>query len=217
MDLAFWLIIFSIIGARIYHIILQFSYYLQNPLQVFMIWNGGIAIHGAIIAGLLTIYYFSRKYKLSFLKISAIIAPSLALAQAIGRWGNYFNQELFGKPTSLPWGIPISSVSLPADFVGNLYFHPTFLYESLGNLLIFAILILIIFFIKKKDRLKLEYIPFIYLMLYSSLRIATEFIRIDQTPVIFGFRFPQLISTIIIILSVYFLYRETKRAPIEKN
>ncbi|MFH1822860.1 MAG: prolipoprotein diacylglyceryl transferase, partial [Patescibacteria group bacterium] len=102
IDLIFWVILGGIIGARIYHIFLELPYYLNNPLDMIKIWQGGLAIHGAIIAGVLIIWYFSKKHNLNFWLISAILAPSLALAQAIGRWGNYFNQELFGLPTNLP-------------------------------------------------------------------------------------------------------------------
>lgn len=212
IDLSFWLIIFSIIGARIYHVILQFSYYKDHLLEIPMIWQGGIAIHGAIFAGILVIWHFSRKNNISFLKITSIIVPSLALAQIIGRWGNYFNQELFGRPTNLPWGIPISTMRLPEEYIGTTYFHPTFLYESLGNFLIFLILIYLNYLILKFKKIKLEYLTFIYLILYSLLRFFTEFIRIDITPEIFGLRLPQLVSIIIILISSYFLYQFYKKA-----
>ncbi len=217
VDLSFWLIIFSIIGARTYHVLLELPYYLENPLQILMIWNGGIAIHGAIFAGLLTIFYYSRKYSLSFLKITSIIVPGLALAQAIGRWGNYFNQELFGKPTSLPWGIPIETFRLPADYLSFKYFHPTFLYESMGSLLIFLILIYLNYLVIKFGKIKLEIITFVYLILYSILRFFTEFIRIDKTPELLGLRLPQLVSILIVIVSVFFLYKLYKKDRLEKK
>ena len=144
-DLGFWIIVFGIIGARIYHIFLEFEYYLAKPLDIFKIWQGGIAIHGALIAGILVIYFFSKKEKLNFWLLTAVIVPGLAFAQAIGRWGNYFNQELFGTPTNLPWGIPISLLNRPNQFISNKFFHPTFIYESLGNLAIFGILLFILF------------------------------------------------------------------------
>ncbi len=211
LDMSFWLIIFSLLGARIYHVLLELPYYLSNPIQIPMIWNGGIAIHGALIAGVITIYYYSKKIGISFLKVTAIIAPGLALGQAVGRWGNYFNQELFGKPTDLPWGIPISSPHIPAEYLGNTYFHPTFFYESIGSLLIFLFLIFLNYLIIKKNKLRLEFIPFLYLMLYSILRFATEVIRIDKTPELLGLRLPQIVSLIIIILSILGLYLYNKR------
>jgi len=217
MDLSFWLIINSIIGARIYHVILQSHYYRNHLFEIPMIWRGGIAIHGAILAGLLTIWYFSKKNSISFLKISSIIVPALALAQAIGRWGNYFNQELFGKPTNLPWGIPISSIHIPQEYLGNSYFHPAFLYESIGNLFIFFILIYFNYLIIKYKKFKLEYLTFIYLILYSILRFFMEYIRTDPTPVFFGLRTPQIVSLIIIILSGYLFYKIHKKNKLEKK
>lgn len=217
IDMAFWLIIFSLIGARIYHVFLELPYYLSRPSQIIMIWNGGIAIHGAIIAGLLTIYYFSKKIDIPFLKITSIIAPGLALGQAIGRWGNYFNQELFGSPTNLPWGIPISSNHIPAEYISSIYFHPTFLYESLGNIIIFLILLFLNRIILKGKKIKLEIITFVYLILYSTLRFCTEFIRIDKTPEFLSLRFPQIISLMIILISIFYLYKIINKTDLEKN
>lgn len=140
LDLAFWLIIFAIIGARLYDCLLDWSYYAANPWDVLKIWQGGLAIHGALIGGAAVLLYFCWKKQSDFWLYASIIVPGIALGQAIGRWGNYFNQELFGRPTNLPWGIPIDIVHRPLQFVNNLYFQPTFLYESLGDLLIFALL-----------------------------------------------------------------------------
>jgi phosphatidylglycerol:prolipoprotein diacylglycerol transferase len=240
IDLAFWLIIGGIIGARIYHVLLELPYYLSHPLNIFKIWQGGLAIHGGIIAGGIIIWIFAKKLSplltkegqggglaveasnnktspnLSLLRrgsnfwlLAAILAPGLALAQAIGRWGNYFNQELFGKPTNLPWGIPINIANRPAEYLSSKFFHPTFLYESLGNLLIFIILISIHIWIIKQKRItnyELRITNFVlivicYLMLYSALRFCLEFIRVDATPELLGLRFPQIISLLIIFLT----------------
>jgi len=217
IDLSFWLIIFSILGARIYHVLLQHQYYSSHLLEIPMIWKGGIAIHGAIFAGLITIYYYSKKHSLPFLKITSIIVPSLALAQSIGRWGNYFNQELFGSPTTLPWGITISSIHLPQEYINSKYFHPTFLYESIGNFLIFLSLIYLNYLILKYKKIRIEILTFIYLILYSSLRFLTEFFRIDITPTFFNLRFPQIISLILIAISLYFLLRLIKKDGLEKK
>lgn len=208
IDLVFWLIIFGLIGARIYHIFLESPYYLANPLAILKVWQGGLAIHGAIIGGLIAILYFAKKYKHNFWQITALIAPGLVLAQAIGRWGNYFNQELFGYPTDLPWGIPIDLTHRPWQYLNYEYFHPAFLYESIGNLLIFIILIYLYFNKRVTTRLPdgqgYELRVMSYLFLYSGLRFFTEFIRIDATPAIFGLRFPQLLSLLIILLSLGF-------------
>ncbi|MBI4812630.1 prolipoprotein diacylglyceryl transferase [Candidatus Falkowbacteria bacterium] len=209
-DLTFYLIIFGIIGARLYHVLLELPYYLAHPLNIFKVWQGGLAIHGAIIAGVITVWVFARK---NFWFLAAIIAPGLALAQAIGRWGNYFNQELFGRPTNLPWSIPINIINRPLEYISAEYFHPTFLYESFGNLLIFLTLITIhIWIIKKQKFNNFCYLLSVicYLVLYSILRFATEFIRIDETPIIYGVRLPQIASVLIIIASIIVLLKNKK-------
>ncbi|MFA6417386.1 MAG: prolipoprotein diacylglyceryl transferase [Patescibacteria group bacterium] len=201
-DLAFWLIIGGLIGARLYDNLLQLPYYLKHPEQILAVWNGGLAIHGAIIAGVIIIFFFARAKKITFFKLSALIVPGLALGQAIGRWGNYFNQEIFGLPTNLPWGIPIAVLNRPTDYISFQYFQPTFLYESLGSLLIFAILYLLTIQFGKKQKLTLNFyiwLTTIYLILYSLLRFLLEFIRLDYAPLFLGLRWPQVMSLIIII------------------
>ena len=201
IDLAFWLIIAGLIGTRIYHVLLELPFYLDNPLDIFKVWEGGLAIHGGIIAGLITIWWFSWKHNINFWLLTSIIVPGMALAQAIGRWGNYFNQEIYGTPTNLSWGIPIEFINRVPEFYNAEFFHPTFLYESLSNLIIFATLILLHKKLNTPD-LKYKIIIAIYLTLYSLLRLSLEFIRTDQTPVILGLRFPQIISLVIIVLII---------------
>ena len=211
VDLAFWLIISGVIGARIYFIFLELPYYLVYPLDMFKPWQGGLAIHGAIIGGALALWLYARKYKLNFWLLASLIVPGLALAQAIGRWGNYFNQELFGYPTNLAWSVPIDLINRPFAYLSEQYFHPVFLYELLGNLLIFIILIIIhLIIIRKVTSYELRVTSYkllviCYLICYSFLRFFLEFWRIDETPVIFNLRFPQLISLIIIFLSLIYL------------
>ncbi|MFW5888469.1 MAG: prolipoprotein diacylglyceryl transferase [Patescibacteria group bacterium] len=207
-DLSFWLLISGMIGARLYHVFLEFPYYIENPEQTIKLWQGGLAIHGGLIAGILVLYIFTRKKKINFWKMGAILAPGIALAQAVGRWGNYFNQELFGKPTDLPWGIPIEATHRPMEYISSQYFHPTFLYESLGNLIIFLILINLHIYLIKKNNIKNLYffiIIMLYLILYSILRFTTEIIRIDETPLILGLRAPQVASIVIISIAVILL------------
>ncbi len=203
-DLSFWLIISGLIGARLYDVLLQLPYYINSPWAILKIWQGGLAIHGAIIAGLLTTYFFAYKNKISFWALTALVVPGLALAQAIGRWGNYFNQEIFGLPTNLPWGIPINVVNRPWAYITSDFFQPTFLYESLGCLLIFFVLISTTLYLVKNKRLSNYYfvlLTTLYMVLYSILRFSLEFIRLDETPNFFGLRLPQIISLIIIFTS----------------
>lgn len=216
IDLAFWSLIGGIIGARIYHVFLEFGYYINNPLDVFKVWQGGMAIHGGIIVGLLIVYFFSKKEKISFWLLTSLIVPGLALGQAIGRWGNYFNQELFGKPTDLPWGIPINIMNRPVEFISATHFHPTFLYESLGSLLIFFILFFGHLFLIRKEKYNFKnyfLITAVYAIFYSLLRLSLEFIRIDSTPIFLGFRWPQIISFLIILIFViiFFLLPKEKK------
>lgn len=211
-DMTFWLIIFGIIGARIYHILLEVGYYIQHPFDMIKIWEGGLAIHGAIIAGLITMYVFCKKKRMNFWLTAAITVPGLALGQAIGRWGNYFNQELFGKPTDLPWGIPIDIIKRPHMYISSEFFHPTFIYESIGNLAIFAILIFLLLRLWKKRGRNYDLIVAAYLVLYSILRFSMEFIRIDKTPYFIGLRWPQIASiAIIIICGAYFIWKKSKK------
>ena len=215
IDLAFWLIVSGLIGARIYDCLLNFNYYWEHPIDVLKIWQGGLAIHGAIIGGLVTLIIYTKKNWLEFWKLVALIAPGLALAQAIGRWGNYFNQELFGLPTSLPWGIPIDLIHRSNAYISSLYFHPTFLYESLGNIIIFLILIKLNVRLIKKQALNLKnYLRLAasYFILYSILRFMLEFIRLDETPQPFGWRWPQIISLLIILFSIILLRLSNKYA-----
>jgi len=209
-DLGFWMVVIGIIGARIYHVLLELGYYLENPLDIFKIWQGGLAIHGALIAGVLTLLFFVRKEKVDFWLTTAIIVPGLALAQAIGRWGNYFNQELFGSPTDLAWGIPIDLINRPIEFISAEFFHPTFFYESLGSLIIFAILMFLLLKIVREKK-NYEIVLISYAILYSLLRFLLEFIRIDQTPFLLGLRFPQIVSLVIIIISIVYLATKNRQ------
>lgn len=210
IDAIFYLVIGGIAGARLYHVGLEFSYYAKNPLDIFKLWQGGLAIHGGIIAGIIVIYALAKKYKINPWQVAAIFAPGLALAQAIGRWGNYFNQELYGLPTALPWGIPIEPTNRVAEYFTSEYFHPTFLYESVGNFVIFLILMAIHTYIIKRKKFN-DYSCFwllaSYLISYSILRFFLEFIRIDRTPEVFDLRWPQIASLVIIAVSALLLYK----------
>jgi phosphatidylglycerol---prolipoprotein diacylglyceryl transferase len=208
-DLSFYLVLFGIIGARIYEIFLEFPYYSSYPSQVIKIWEGGLAIHGAIIAGAITLFLFIKKNKLDFWQLMAIIVPGLALGQAIGRWGNWFNQELFGLPTSLPWGIPIATENRPLDYINQSFFHPTFLYESIGLFTITIFLIILLY--RQKNNLSKKIamrVGAYYLSLYSILRFSLEFIKVDVTPLFLGLRWPQVISLIIILIA-FIIYKKS--------
>ena len=213
LDLAVWLIVGGVMGARIYDVFLELPYFLTNPLDIFKIWQGGLAIHGAIIGGALALWLFAKKYQRDFWQLASIAITALPLGQAIGRWGNYFNQELFGYPTNLAWGIPIDLAHRPWQYLNYEYFHPTFLYESLGNLIIFIIL----FTLHIKKVMSCELRVTSYLFMYSILRFTIEFIRLDATPAFLGLRFPQLISLLVISCCLIYFAVKFSRKINEKS
>ncbi|MDJ1169439.1 prolipoprotein diacylglyceryl transferase [Roseofilum sp. BLCC_M154] len=193
-DLAIALVLGAIPGARLYYVLFQWPSYADNPGQIFAIWKGGIAIHGAILGGLLAALIFARLNRISFWMLTDLVAPSLILGQAIGRWGNFFNSEAFGKPTDLPWKLFIPVDRRPPEYVEFDYFHPTFLYESLWNLLIFALLLGLFFWgLNRKPPLKLGTLFMVYLIAYSSGRVWIEGLRTDSL-MFAGLRIAQLVS-----------------------
>ncbi|MFA6428222.1 MAG: prolipoprotein diacylglyceryl transferase [Candidatus Buchananbacteria bacterium] len=195
LDLAFYLVLGGLVGARIWEVLLvNPGYYLNQPLEIFKIWQGGLAIHGALVAGLITVVVYCKKQQLNFWLTADVLVLGVTLGQAIGRWGNYFNQELFGYPTNLPWGIFIAPANRPELFLDFKYFQPTFLYESLGSLIILGLLIWQFKKIQRPGLILAE-----YLMLYSALRFSLEFIRLDPEMVWWGLRLPQWISLLVIM------------------
>jgi phosphatidylglycerol:prolipoprotein diacylglycerol transferase len=180
-DLAIWLLLAAIPCARIYYVLFEWQEYSQRPEDIIAIWKGGIAIHGAIIGGAIAAIIFARLNRVSVWQLSDLVVPSLALGQAIGRWGNFFNSEAFGRPTDLPWKLYISPTRRPPEYLNYDYFHPTFLYESLWNLAVFALLIYLFFWgLKHKDRLKIGTLTFVYLISYSIGRFWIEALRTDS-------------------------------------
>lgn len=209
-DLALITLIVAFIGARLYHVSNEWTYYSAHPTEIIKIWNGGLALHGGLLFGLATMIYLAKRQRWNAWLIADILAPAVALGQAIGRWGNYFNQELFGKPTNLPWGIPIDVTYRPVQYVTSTYFHPTFLYESLGLLFIVAFLL----WLHRRQwrqpaaNRHLGRITLIYVILYSALRIGMETLRLDQTPIIGQVRLPILMSILFIFIAgTALLYR----------
>lgn len=180
-DLAIWLVVGAIPAARLYYVLFEWSSYAQNPGKIIAIWEGGIAIHGAIIGGLLATLIFARINKISFWQLTDLVAPSLILGQAIGRWGNFFNSEAFGRPTNLPWKLFIPLERRPPGYESFAYFHPTFLYESLWDLMVFGILITLFFKgLQGKPRLKTGTLFLVYLAAYSLGRFWVEGLRTDS-------------------------------------
>jgi len=190
-DMLPWLLIAGIIGARIWHILtppasmvavgITTQYYLTHPLDAIAIWNGGLGIPGAVMGGAIALIIYARNKKTNFWLFADIIAPGLALAQAIGRWGNFVNQELYGAPTNLPWAIFIEPAYRLPEYKDVAYYHPMFLYESLWNLLLMAFLLVI--GRKFAAKLKTGDIFLMYLVGYPLARFMLEFIRLDPSNV----------------------------------
>lgn len=207
-DLLIWLIIGGIIGARLWHVFtpspsliaqgIDTYYYLTHPFDLINVRRGGLGIPGAVIGGALALFFFARKRKLSFFEWTDIAAPSLALGQAIGRWGNYFNQELYGAPTNLPWKIFIEPARRLQGFADKEYYHPLFLYESLWNLANMGLLI----WISRRfpERLKTGDVFLVYLVTYPVGRFLLEFLRLDSSQ-LSGINANQTFMAIVAILA----------------
>jgi phosphatidylglycerol:prolipoprotein diacylglycerol transferase len=178
LDSLFFVVPLGFIGARVYHVVTDYSLYADDPIpDIFEVWNGGLGIYGAVAAGFLGVLLFSWYRGISPLVFADAAAPGLVLAQAIGRWGNYFNQELFGRPSDLPWAIQISPENRPTEFANVATFHPTFLYESIWDLLVCLALLWIAR--RSANRLRDGDILLLYVSLYSVGRFFVETLRID--------------------------------------
>ncbi|WP_404786087.1 prolipoprotein diacylglyceryl transferase [Altericista sp. CCNU0014] len=194
-DLLVWLIVGAIPGARLYYVLFQWNYYSQHPGQILAIWRGGIAIHGAILGGMLAAALFSRVKHCSFWRLADVVAPSLILGQAIGRWGNFFNSEAFGSPTDLPWKLFIPPDRRLPGFESVAYYHPTFLYESLWNLMVFGLLMALFIRFPQAKRGTLF---LVYAIAYSCGRFWIEGLRTDS--LMFGpLRMAQMVSLVGVI------------------
>lgn len=193
-DFTFWAVIIGLIGARIYYVIFSLNVFLENPSEIYKFWHGGLSIYGGILAGIIFAYFYSRKKAFSFFQLFDLAALSLPLAQAIGRFGNFFNQEAFGSPTNLPWRMYISPQNRPSEFSNFEFFHPAFLYEALFDLVIFAVLL------RVQKKLKMGYLGFAYLATYSLGRFFIEGIRVDSF-FVSGFRGDQIVALILFLFS----------------
>lgn len=219
-DLLVWLLIAGIVGARLWHVFtpspsaiadgLTTSYYFNHPWAMIDTRNGGMGIPGAVIAGALALYIFSRKRHLSFMEWADIAVPGLALGQAIGRWGNFVNQELYGAPTSLPWKIFIDPAHRLAGFADQAYYHPLFLYESIWNL--GNVLLLLWVGRRFAEQLKDGDLLFVYLVVYPLGRFLLDFLRLDASQV-GGINANQSFMAVVMVLSaltLVFRHRQRK-------
>ena len=198
-NLFFWTIIFGILGARAYYVLFNLEYYLEEPIEILKIWNGGLAIHGGIIAGLITIIIYCKKYKVNILKMLDIIVPGLILAQGIGRWGNFFNGEAYGSVVSESF---LENMFLPRFIIDGMYIdgdfhHPTFLYESI--FCIIGMFVLIGF--RASKNVRTSNTTSLYLIWYGVLRFFIESLRTDSL-MLGNIKVAQLVSIIMIIMGI---------------
>ncbi len=185
LDSLFFIVLPGFIGARAYHVVTDYDLYADDPFPgVFAVWNGGLGIYGGVIGGFIGLLIFARLRGISPLAFADATAPGLVLAQAIGRWGNYFNQELFGRPSDLPWAIRIDPENRPVEFADAQSFHPTFLYECIWNVLVCLVLLWVAR--RFAERLKDGDIFLLYVSLYSVGRFFVETLRVDPAFIIGG-------------------------------
>jgi phosphatidylglycerol---prolipoprotein diacylglyceryl transferase len=209
-DLFVYLLIGGIIGARVWHILtpspstgVTTAWYLSHPLDALAVWKGGLGIPGAVIGGLIALYFYSRRTGINFAEWTDIGAPGLALGQAIGRWGNFINQELYGAPTNLPWRIFIAPEKRLAGYLDVEYYHPLFLYESLWNLMNLFLLLWISR--RSAGSLKNGDIFLTYLVIYPLGRFLLDFLRLDAS-LVGGLNINQTIMAVVAVCAGLVLY-----------
>lgn len=206
-DLMFYCIIVGIIGARIYYVIFNLDYYVSNPSEIIKTYNGGLAIHGGVISGIIFLYYYVKKKNLNFLRILDIVSPALIIAQAIGRWGNFFNKEAYGSKTTYE---TLKNMHIPKFIIDGMkidgnYFLPTFLFESMLCLIGFIIIMLL----RKNKNIKLGCQIGFYFIWYGIIRFFIEILRQDSL-MLFNLKIAQIISIISIIFGIILIIKSKK-------
>jgi prolipoprotein diacylglyceryl transferase len=204
-------VVWGFVGARLAYVSTHLSRFEGEWWKVIAVWEGGLALFGGLTAGAIAMYLSSRRWEASFPDFLDSAAPAVPLAQAIGRWGNYFNQELFGTPTDLPWGLEIDPVNRPADYAGFETFHPTFLYESLWNV---GLAFFIVWMGKRYPTLRGRLIG-IYFLGYGLIRFLMELIRTDTTFRFLGLSRNGWVSIGVMILGAIVLW--WKRVKVEEK
>ncbi len=211
-NMCFWAVIVGFLGARAYYVIFNWQIYASDPISVFRIWEGGLAIHGGLIAGFLTVYFYCKKYRVRFLKIIDMAVPSVILAQAIGRWGNFFNQEAHGgivlRSTLESFKIPEFIINVM--YINGAYYHPTFFYESVWCIIGFIILILL----RHYKYLKVGSLTCFYLVWYSVGRFFIETLRTDSL-MIGGFKVALVVSVVLFVIGIIGLMIQSRKGKFE--
>ena len=210
-DIAYWAVPFGIIGGRLYHVLTSPAEYFGaggEPIEALYIWKGGLGIWGAVALGALGAWIGARRAGLAFGPLADAVAPGVVLAQAIGRFGNYFNQELYGKPTDVPWALQIDPENRPAGVTAETY-HPTFLYESLWNLAVAALLI----WTDRRFRLGHGQVFALYIAAYCTGRVWIEALRVDEANEILGLRLNIWTSVVVGLSALAYLMWSHRRDP----
>jgi prolipoprotein diacylglyceryl transferase len=213
-DLAIWAIPFGLVGGRLYHVITDWELYFgegRNPVTALYVWRGGLGIWGAVALGALGVWLGARRRGIRLLPLLDALAPGVLLAQAVGRWGNWFNQELYGRPTDLPWGLEIDVAHRPDQYLDVATYHPAFLYECLWNLGAFAVLI----WLDRRFRLGHGRVLALYVMLYTAGRGWIENLRIDDVQMddVLGLRLNVWTSIVLFVLAAVFFVWSARRHP----
>jgi prolipoprotein diacylglyceryl transferase len=209
-EIAVWAVPFGVIGARLYHVVTDWSAFSGHLEKIPLIQQGGLGIYGAILGGALGMAIGARRSGVPLLVILDCAAPATALAQALGRFGNYANQELFGGPTSLPWGLEIDPAHRPSQYLNDATFQPTFLYESIWDLIVFAVLLRVA---QRWRRQAAGYVLALYLALYSFGRFFIEGLRVDPAHHLGPLRLNQVVAAVVVVVAGVVVLRLRRAQP----
>ena len=211
-NMIFYTIIIGLLGARLYYVLFNLDYYLNNPSEILMIWHGGLAIHGGIIAGLLVIYFYCKKRKMNLYKVLDVCVPFLLFGQICGRWGNFFNQEAYGGVVTLEYlkGLRLPEFIINGMYINGSYHHPTFLYESISNLIVLISILII-----RKKNIRESVILGLYLAFYGIIRFFIEGLRTDSL-MFFNLRIAQIVSLLFFICGIVVLILSKKKGYYNK-
>jgi len=210
-DALFWIVLGGVIGARLYHVLTDYQLFTGDWLRIFEIWKGGLSIWGVMAGGLIAVVIVARVKHINTFLLTDAIVPGLLVAQGIGRWGNYFNQELFGKPTNLPWSLEIDVINRPTGFESFSKFHPTFLYESIYCLLLVALIL----WVERRWRLRTGQTSALYLATYCFGRFGFENLRIDEARVVLGLRINAWVTLVVMVIGIIWFIVAGRRGQVD--
>jgi len=210
-EIVVWIVIGGVVGARLYHVATDYEKFEGDWLRVLQIWKGGLSIWGVVAGGLIAVLIVCRVKKIDTFLLTDALVPGLLVAQAIGRWGNWFNQELFGKPSTLPWALEIDGAHRPEGFAGFPTFHPTFLYESILCLGLVALLL----WAERRWRLRTGQLSALYLVTYCFGRFWLENLRIDDAKIVAGLRINAWVSLAVLGCGVAWFVAAGRRGRID--